>query len=89
MNHKFKQIKSSLNSSNIVKLPKVIAVSKTFTIEKILPLIEYGHLDFGENKVQEFLHKKNNLTNSTDDICIPCEHANCARGFQSDKINDF
>ena len=32
---------------------KVIAVSKTFSIENILPLIEYGHLDFGENKVQE------------------------------------
>ena len=37
--------------------PKVIAVSKTFKIEKILPLIEYGHIHFGENKVQEALEK--------------------------------
>ena len=37
--------------------PKVIAVSKTFKLEKILPLIEYGHLDYGENKVQEAIEK--------------------------------
>ena len=39
------------------KLPKIIAVSKTFGVEKILPLIEYGHLDYGENKVQEAVDK--------------------------------
>ena len=39
------------------KVPKIIAVSKTFTIDKINPLIEYGHLDFGENKVQEAIDK--------------------------------
>ena len=38
-------------------MPKIIAVSKTFNIEKILPLIEYGHLDYGENKVQEAVDK--------------------------------
>ena len=37
--------------------PKVIAVSKTFKLEKILPLIEFGHLDYGENKVQEAIDK--------------------------------
>ena len=36
---------------------KIIAVSKTFPIEAIMPLIEYGHLDFGENKVQEAISK--------------------------------
>ena len=36
---------------------KIIAVSKTFSLEKILPLIDYGHLDFGENKVQEAIDK--------------------------------
>ena len=39
------------------KLPKIIAVSKTFGIDKILPLVEYGHTDYGENKVQEALDK--------------------------------
>ncbi len=38
-------------------LPKIIAVSKTFKIDKILPLIEYGHQHFGENKVQEAIDK--------------------------------
>ena len=40
-----------------VKLPKIIAVSKTFPIKNVLPLIEHGHLHYGENKVQEALDK--------------------------------
>ena len=47
-------IKSKVNHD---KLPKIIAVSKTFPIENILPLIDHGHLDYGENKVQEALEK--------------------------------
>ena len=39
------------------RIPKIIAVSKTFKIEHILPLINYGHTDFGENKVQEAVLK--------------------------------
>ncbi len=37
--------------------PNIIAVSKTFTINDILPLINYGHIHFGENKVQEAVKK--------------------------------
>jgi pyridoxal phosphate enzyme (YggS family) len=47
-------IKSTVNGN---KLPKIIAVSKMFSIDKILPLVEYGHIDYGENKVQEALDK--------------------------------
>ena len=50
-------IKIHLNKLNINNNPKIIAVSKTFSIDKILPLIEYGHKDYGENKVQEALEK--------------------------------
>ncbi len=50
-------IKVNLDELNINNYPKIIAVSKTFKIEKILPLIEYGHTDFGENKVQEAVEK--------------------------------
>tara|TARA_Y100000591_G_scaffold162239_1_gene139937 strand:- start:1098 stop:1820 length:723 start_codon:yes stop_codon:yes gene_type:complete len=50
-------IKIHLNKLNIENNPKIIAVSKTFKIDKILPLIEYGHNDYGENKVQEALEK--------------------------------
>jgi len=58
---KYKDIISSINKKleeqKINSNPKVIAVSKTFNLEKILPLIEYGHLDYGENKVQEAIDK--------------------------------
>ena len=37
--------------------PNIIAVSKTFPIDKIKPLLDYGHTHFGENKVQEALDK--------------------------------
>ena len=43
--------------SKINNKAKIIAVSKTFPIDKILPLIEHGHTDFGENKVQEAIKK--------------------------------
>ena len=38
-------------------IPKVICVSKTFHIDKLKPLIDHGHYDFGENKVQEAILK--------------------------------
>jgi pyridoxal phosphate enzyme (YggS family) len=50
-------IKTHLNKLEINTNPKIIAVSKTFKIERILPLIEHGHIDFGENKVQEASEK--------------------------------
>ena len=52
-----KLVKSKKESLNLPKQPRIIAVSKTFKLEKILPLIEYGHLDYGENKVQEAIDK--------------------------------
>ena len=50
-------IKIQLNKLNINHNPKIVAVSKTFKIDKILPLIEHGHYDYGENKVQEAVEK--------------------------------
>ena len=44
-----------------MKIPEIIAVSKTFEINNILPLINYGHLHFGENKVQEAKEKWDNI----------------------------
>ena len=58
-------IKSKVNHN---KLPKIIAVSKTFPIENILPLIEHGHLDYGENKVQEALDKWSDIKNQNNSI---------------------
>ena len=50
-------IKNHLNKLNINCNPKIVAVSKTFKIDKILPLIDHGHVDYGENKVQEAFEK--------------------------------
>ena len=61
-------IKSKLDDLQIIKLPKIIAVSKTFKIDKILPLVEYGHLDYGENKVQEALDKWSTIKQKNLDI---------------------
>ena len=55
------QIKEESTKLNIPKVPKVIAIAKTFPLESVMPLIEYGHLHFGENKVQESKIKWTNI----------------------------
>ncbi|WP_440693499.1 YggS family pyridoxal phosphate-dependent enzyme [Candidatus Pelagibacter sp. HIMB1695] len=50
-------IRIHLSNFNIINNPTIVAVSKTFKIDKILPLIEHGHIDYGENKVQEAVQK--------------------------------
>ncbi|MAJ66431.1 MAG: YggS family pyridoxal phosphate-dependent enzyme [Candidatus Pelagibacter sp.] len=49
---RFDKIKSNISNTGI-KGTKIVAVSKTFTLDHIMPLIQYGHDHFGENKVQE------------------------------------
>ena len=62
------QIKSNLSGSNTIKLPKIIAVSKTFQMDNISPLIEHGHVDYGENKVQEAIDKWTEIKEKNPDI---------------------
>ena len=50
-------IKKEIEKVGSLISTEIIAISKTFPIEDILPLIEYGHVHFGENKVQEALEK--------------------------------
>ena len=50
---RFEKIKSNIALAEPIKPAKIIAVSKTFSLEQIKPLIDYGHDHFGENKVQE------------------------------------
>ena len=61
-------IKFYLEKLNINTNPKILAVSKTFEINKILPLIEYGHLHYGENKVQEALEKWSDIKLTKKDL---------------------
>ncbi len=61
--------------------PNVIAVSKTFQMPDILPLIEYGHIHFGENKVQEAIEKWENLKLNNSKIKL-----HLIGGLQSNKV---
>ncbi len=62
-------------------MPKIIAVSKTFGMDKILPLIDYGHLDFGENKVQEAVEKWSNIKSNKNNIKL-----HLIGGLQTNKV---
>jgi len=62
------KIKSNLEDLKINNLPKIIAVSKTFKLDEILPLIGHGHTDFGENKIQEAIEKWTDLKEKNTNI---------------------
>ena len=52
------KVKVKFNSNkNLLKQPEIIAVSKTFKMDHIMPVLNHGHVNFGENKVQEALEK--------------------------------
>ena len=76
-----KKIELSLDTLKIDKVPKIIAVSKTFEMDKILPLIEHGHLDFGENKVQEAIEKWSDVKSNNNDIKL-----HLIGGLQTNKV---
>jgi PLP dependent protein len=62
-------IQDELKSSSERNIhPKIIAVSKTFPLDSIQPLIDYGHCDFGENKVQEAINKWSDIKTQNNDI---------------------
>ena len=52
----------------INKKVTLIAVSKTYPLSYIKPLIDFGHLDFGENKVQEALNKWSKITSELTNL---------------------
>ena len=62
------EIKLNLSDIDIINLPKIVAVSKTFKIDKILPLIDHGHIDFGENKIQEAVDKWTDIRSNNSNI---------------------
>ncbi|MDA7450206.1 YggS family pyridoxal phosphate-dependent enzyme [Candidatus Pelagibacter ubique] len=64
-----KEIQSNIiNLDTATKSPKIIAVSKTHPMASILPLINHGHLDFGENKVQEAIDKWSDIKDKKNSI---------------------
>tara|TARA_B100001996_G_scaffold333869_1_gene283687 strand:- start:83 stop:733 length:651 start_codon:yes stop_codon:yes gene_type:complete len=58
---RFNKIKSNITKTDKNSLVKIVAVSKTFSLNHIMPLIEHGHVHFGENKVQEAESKWNQI----------------------------
>ena len=63
------KIKKKINEFSSDKYdPKIIAVSKTFSEREILPLLNFGHHNFGENKVQEAVQKWKNLKKKYDHV---------------------
>jgi len=76
-------INKKIEEQNIFTSPKVIAVSKTFGLEKIFPLIEYGHLDYGENKVQEAVQKWSDIKLKKPNINL-----HLIGKLQSNKVKD-
>ncbi len=64
----FEKIKQEIKSNPAKNNTEIIAVSKTFPIEHIMPLINHGHRHFGENKVQEAEKKWKELRKSKSDL---------------------
>ena len=75
------EINQNLSNSENNKMPKIIAVSKTFGMDKISPLIEYGHSDFGENKVQEAVEKWSSIKSNKNNIKL-----HLIGGLQTNKV---
>ena len=61
--------------------PTIVAVSKTFKMQEILPLIKHGHSHFGENKVQEAIEKWSNIKTEYPNIKL-----HLIGGLQTNKV---
>ena len=77
----FLNIRDELANTNLN--PTVIAVSKTFPLGHIKPLIDHGHRVFGENKVQEAKQKWSGLKDSLKDLEL-----HLIGGLQSNKSKE-
>ena len=67
---RFEKIKSNIASVKTDKLVNIIAISKTFSMEHIQPLIKHGHTHFGENKVQEAIAKWSGNIKENNNIAL-------------------
>ena len=66
----FEKIKQEIKDNSPNNEIEVIAVSKTFSMEHIMPLVEYGHKHFGENKVQEAEKKWKELKKTINNLSL-------------------
>ena len=80
---RFNKIKSNILKIKPLKPVKIIAVSKTFPLEHVQPLIDYGHEHFGENKVQEAKVKWSVIKNKKTNLQL-----HMIGKLQNNKVND-
>jgi len=71
------------NEPKTFEAPKIIAVSKTFKIDHIMPLINHGHQDYGENKVQEATEKWTEIKKENKNIKL-----HLIGGLQTNKVRN-
>ena len=62
------KIKEIFDKKQLKTIPQIIAVTKTFSLDKITPLLETGHIHFGENKIQEAESKWSEIKNKYKDL---------------------
>ena len=79
----FNKIKQNINKLQKKQEVNIVAISKTFPIQHIKPLIDHGHNHFGENKVQEALSKWSELKKTNSKI-----HLHMVGKLQSNKAKD-
>ena len=62
------KVNQKIKNYNLEKQPDIIAVSKTFKLDHIMPLIDHGHIHYGENKVQEAIEKWDKIKNENANL---------------------
>ena len=62
------KVKEIIDRKQLKTTPQIVAVSKTFSLKEIIPLLEMGHFHFGENKIQEAENKWTDVKNKYQDL---------------------
>ena len=62
------KVKEIIDKKQLKTIPQIIAVTKSFPLNKITPLLEMGHIHFGENKIQEAESKWIDVKNKYQDL---------------------
>ena len=70
---RFNKIKSNIDKLKPTKPVNIVAISKTFSLDHIKPLLDHGHRHFGENKVQEATKKWTQVMTEIKDIKLSSE----------------
>ena len=62
------QVNKIINQKQLKTNPKIVVVTKAFPLNKIIPLLENGHMHYGENKIQEAENKWIDIKNRYKDL---------------------